>query len=101
MAVSQAFASDGAATLAASTTSASVALPASTGTAIVILNQTASLAFCQFGMAGVVASAASPIVVPPGQRVILEVGPVVTTIAAILVSGTGAIYCLRGNGFQY
>jgi hypothetical protein len=99
--IAQAFASDGACTIAASTVSASVALPAGTGTTLVLINPTTSVAFFSVGNGSATATASSPYVVPPNGRAIVEIGPNPTAVASLLLAGTGAVYVLRGNGVQY
>jgi hypothetical protein len=95
----QPFGQSGIVTLAASTTSAGAALPASNDT-ILVSNPTTSLAWIALG-GGVtpptaVAGAGYPVL--PGQRRLIASGTTVTQVAAILATGTGSVIVEVGTG---
>ena len=95
------FAPAGTATIAASTTSANVALAG--GETAIVYNASAMPAFLAFGMACVTAAVptgaaiTNGLVVPPGQQMQFKVGAA-TWAAAILASGTGSVYITTGTG---
>jgi len=92
------FAASGTVTLAASTTSASGALP--TGDTVLVFNSTAGIAFVAFGSGAATATlAGTP--VPPGGTRLLYIGPIANFGAAILSAGTGSVFITAGTGTAY
>ncbi|MDE2516973.1 MAG: hypothetical protein KGL12_13175 [Rhodospirillales bacterium] len=92
-----AFEPTGTVTLAAGTTSASIAL-AGGGDTVVVTNTSAALAFVRFdaGTGGVATPSDMPVL--PGARVILGVNSLIVYAAATLVGGSGNILFTRGRG---
>jgi hypothetical protein len=84
------------ATIAASTSSAAAALPASDS--ILVFNSTGVTAFVTVG-ATTATSAGTP--VPPGARQLFAGGPYVTSAAVVLGSGSGNVYFTAGQGTAY
>jgi len=93
----QPFGPAGTVSLAAATSSASVAL-AGGGESVVVTNTAAALAFVRFGADPTVAASAADMPVLPGARVMLAANPLITYAAAVLASGTGAVLFTRGDG---
>ena len=93
----QPFRPAGTVSLAAATSSASVALAAG-GESVVVTNTTAALAFVRFGADPTIAASAADMPVLPGARVMLAANPLITYAAAVLASGTGAVLFTRGDG---
>jgi hypothetical protein len=87
----------GTVTLAASTTSASVAL-AGGGDSVVVTNPTTSLAYVRFGSDATVPATAADMPVLPNTRVMLGVNSLIGYAMAILVSGSGGLLLTRGDG---
>ncbi|MDD2878018.1 MAG: hypothetical protein PHT60_13535 [Acidiphilium sp.] len=90
----------GTASVAASTSAATVALVGG-GASVLVFNAAAGVAFVRFGMAGVAASAAGDMPVPPGGRVLVDAGRLATYASAVLGSGTGSVFFTRGDGSVY
>jgi hypothetical protein len=93
----QAFSPISTATAAASTTSASVTLPANADS-ILVFNATAAVAFVAIGVSTATV-ANTP--VPAGTRQLFDSSPYVTSAAVILASGTGSVYFTAGLGTAY
>ena len=93
----QPFRPAGTVSLAAGTSSASVAL-AGGGESVVVTNTAAALVFVRFGADLTVAASAADMPVLPGARVMLAANPLITYAAAVLASGTGAVLFTRGDG---
>jgi hypothetical protein len=93
-------------TLAATTTSVAAFLSGA-GETLVIYNAGTTLAFVQLGgdtpAAGltVTATAAAGYPIPPGGTRLIGCGNTVTSIAAIMASGTASIYVTRGSGSTF
>jgi hypothetical protein len=83
--------------IAASTVSANAAIPLGSES-VLFTNSTASLAFIR-GSSG--PATASDLPVPSGGRLLLFVGPYAAAVSAILVTGTGAVYCSPVIGTSY
>ncbi len=88
------------ATLAAGTSSANIAL-AGTGEAVLVYNASAAIAFIRFGMDNSVVATSADVPIPPGARMLIHAGEFAKTAAALLASGSGAIYFARGQGTVY
>jgi hypothetical protein len=88
------------ATLAAGTTSSNVAL-AGSGEAVLVYNATGVLAFIRFGMDATVVATSADMPIPPGARMLIHAGEFSKTVAAVLASGSGALYFSRGQGTVY
>jgi hypothetical protein len=87
----------GTVTLAASTTSASVAL-AGGGDSVVVTNLTNSLAYVRFGSDATVPATTTDMPVLPNAKVMLGVNPFIRYAMAILASGSGSLLLTRGDG---
>jgi len=87
----------GTVTLAASTTSASVAL-AGGGDSVVVTNLTTSLAYVRFGSDTTVPATTADMPVLPNTKVMLGVNSLIGYAMAILVSGSGSLLLTRGDG---
>ncbi len=96
----QPFRPAGTATLAASTSSANVALKGG-GSAVLVYNAATATAFFQLGASSTLAASAAGTPVPPGQRMLVDGGPFVSYAAAILAAGTGTVYFTLGDGDTY
>lgn len=92
----QPFVPSGTATLAATVASASVSL--SQGDTVLVFNSSAAIAFVAFGNGAATALVASSTPVPAGAQMMLYVGPIANTGAAILSAGTGSVYFTSGTG---
>jgi hypothetical protein len=93
------FSQSGVATIAASTTSASALLPAA-GDVLVVSNPTAAVAWIAVGggvTPGTAVAGAGYPVLPAGRRII-GIGSLVTWVAAVLSTGSGAVYVETGTG---
>ncbi len=88
------------ATLAAGTSSANIAL-AGTGEAVLVYNATSAIAFIRFGMDASVVATSADMPIPPGSRMLIHAGDFSKTVAALLSSGSGAVYFSRGQGTVY
>ncbi len=88
------------AALAASTSSANVAL-AGTGEAVLVYNGASAVAFIRFGMDASVVATSADMPIPPGGRMLIHAGEFSKTVAAILSNGTGTLYFSRGQGTVY
>jgi hypothetical protein len=87
----------GTVSLAAATTSASIALSGG-GDSVVVTNIAASLAYVRFGADPSVAATSVDMPVLPNARVMLGVNSLIHYAAAVLVSGTGSVLLTRGDG---
>jgi hypothetical protein len=87
----------GTVSLAATTTSASVAL-AGGGDSMVVTNISASLAYVRFGADPSVAATVADMPVLPNAHVMLGVNSLIGNAAAILASGSGTVLFTRGDG---
>jgi hypothetical protein len=96
----QPFRPAGTAALAASTSSANVALKGG-GTTVLVYNSSAATAFFQLGAASGLSASQASTPVPAGARMLVEAGPFVTYAAAILAAGTGTVYFTIGDGDTY
>lgn len=85
------------AALAATTTSASIALPGTEGNNIRVHNSSSGVAFCRWTVGASTAVAADNFVAPGGTEV-FTISPLVTIFSAILSTGTGTVYAQRGYG---
>lgn len=90
----------GTASVAASTTSAAVAL-AGGGTAVLVYNASGATAFFRLGAASGLTALTSDTPVPAGLRMLVDGGPFVSYAAAILSSGAGTVYFTQGDGDTY
>jgi hypothetical protein len=97
---SQPFRPAGTASLSASITTANVALTGG-GDSVLVTNAASGIAFVRFGTDMTVAATSADTPVPAGARLLLGVNPLITTAAAILASGSGAIFFTRGDGSIY
>jgi hypothetical protein len=79
--------------ISASTTSATATL-AGIGESLLITNNSASIAFLTFGP--VASPSGAPVL--PGSHRVLQAGPYATQVSAVLLSGSGTIYCTPGVG---
>jgi hypothetical protein len=96
----QPFRPAGTASLAASTSSANVALSGG-GSAVLVYNASAATAFFLLGASSGLAASTANTPVPPGQRMIVDGGPFVSHAAAVLAAGTGTVYFTLGDGDTY
>jgi len=87
----------GTVSLTAGTSSGSIALSGG-GESVVVTNTTGALAYVRFGADASVAATNADMPVLPGSRVMLAVNPLISYVAAVLASGTGAILFTRGDG---
>jgi hypothetical protein len=85
--------------LAATTTSAFVAL-AGNGPSLLVYNVTSSTGFLRLGTGSLTADT-TDMPVPPGTQVLLSVNPSVTAAAVVLSSGSGTLYFTRGTGSAF
>jgi DNA-binding beta-propeller fold protein YncE len=82
--------------IAATTTSATAAIPG-TGPTLLVFNSTAATAFLRLGT-GTLTARVTDFPVPSGAQMLLSVSPTVTAAAVILSSGSGTVYVSRGTG---
>lgn len=83
---------------AATTSSASVALPSTKGNQVLIFAPAANaVVFIKFGAADVAATT-SDIAIPPGFNRIFTIPAGVTHVAAITAASTGTVYFTCGDG---
>ena len=94
------FRPSGTASVAGSASAASTILPAG-GSSVLVYNASGSVAFVAFGMATSLAAKMSDTPVPPGSRMLVDAGRLVTYASAVLASGTGEVYFTRGDGSVY
>lgn len=92
-----AFQPTGTATLAAGTSTTSIALVGG-GDSVVVTNTAAALAYVRFGADHTVAATNADMPVQPGARVILGVNALISNAAAVLASGSGSVLFTRGHG---
>ncbi|GAA5265102.1 hypothetical protein ACOSOMT5_P1527 [Acidiphilium sp. MT5] len=90
----------GTAVIAAGATATSVTLPPG-GSSILVFNSAASVAFVRFGMAGETTAQLSDTPVPPGARMLMDAGRLVTAASVVLASGAGSVFFTRGDGSVY
>lgn len=102
MPISQAFFSAGSVSISASTTSASASLPGG-GDTVIVVNNTAAIAYVQFGggTGTPVATTSSPVVVPANSRMATVCGPLANKVAVLLSTGTGTVSIMQGEGDHY
>jgi hypothetical protein len=86
--------------VAASTTSAAVAL-AGGGSAVLVYNASAATAFFRLGAAAGLTALVTDTPIPAGVRMLVDGGPFVSYAAAILSAGTGTVYFTLGDGDTY
>src|SRR5271166_5354421 len=91
------FGPTGTVSLAATTTSACIAL-AGGGDSVVVTNTTASLAYVRFGADPSVTASTADMPVMANARVMLSVNSLVSYAAAVLAAGSGAVLFTRGDG---
>ena len=91
------FAPTGTVSLAAGATSANVAL-AGGGDSVVVTNTSAALAYVRFGSDSSVMASVADMPVLANSRVMLSANSLITYAAAILSSGSGAVFFSRGSG---
>jgi len=96
----QPFRPAGTVSVAASTSSANVALTGG-GTTVLVYNSSAATAFFVLGAASSLSASPTNTPVPAGARMLVEAGPFVTYAAAVLASGTGSVYFTIGDGDTY
>jgi len=96
----QPFRPAGTASIAASTTVASVAL-AGGGNAVLVYNATGATAFFRLGGASGLTATSFDTPVPAGARMLVGGGPFVNHAAVILSSGSGTVYFTLGDGDTY
>lgn len=85
--------------VAATTTTASVALPLVSRDQVMVTNDAGgSLAFVAFGDSTVTASAATSTPVLPGAAYVFTINPQQTHMAAITGTGTATVYATAGQG---
>ena len=94
---SQPFRPAGTVSVAAGTTSSSAVLPAGGDTALVI-NPTTSVAFVRFGADPSVTATTMDTPVLPNARLLLGINALITNVAVVLATGSGAVYVTRGDG---
>lgn len=101
MGSTQPFRPGGTVQLAASTTSASVPLSGG-GESVLIYNASSAVAFVRFGVGAGIAASSADTPVPPASRMLMHLGgPFVTSAAALLSAGSGAVFFSRGDGTVY
>jgi hypothetical protein len=69
------------------------------GDDVLVTNAGTTLAFVAFGTDSTVtvaATAGTPVL--PGSKLLLSVGPLITTAAAIMATGAANVYFTKGNG---
>ncbi len=93
----QPFRPAGTVSLAAGTSSASVALTGS-GETVVVTNTAAALAFVRFGADPSVSASSIDMPVLPGARVMLAANSLITYASALLVGGSGNVLFTTGDG---
>lgn len=93
----QPFRPTGTVSLTAGTSSSNIQL-AGGGESVVVTNTTTSLAFVRFGADLTVAASASDMPVLAGSRVMIAINTLITSAAAVLSSGSGAVLFTRGDG---
>ena len=96
----QPFRPAGTVSIAASATSSAVSLKGA-GSAVLVYNASAATAFFRLGAAAGLTALASDTPVPPGARMLVDGGPFVNNAAALLSTGTGAVYFTLGDGDTY
>jgi hypothetical protein len=84
-------------TINAGTTALNAILPG-TGDAVMITNTASSLAYISLGSDPTLIATSSSTPVLPNSKLLLRCGPLVSYVAAILSSGTGAVVFTRGDG---
>ncbi|MCF3945297.1 hypothetical protein AiwAL_04725 [Acidiphilium sp. AL] len=94
------FRPSGTASVAGSTGAAAVAL-AGGGSSVLVFNASGAVAFVRFGMAAALSASVGDLPVPPGGRMLVDAGRLVTHAGAVLASGTGTVYFTRGDGSVY
>ncbi|HQT66028.1 MAG: hypothetical protein B7Z78_06300 [Rhodospirillales bacterium 20-60-12] len=97
---SQPFRPAGTVMLAAFTTAGVVTLPKG-GSTVIIFNNAVVTAFVRFGSVSGLVATLSDMPVPPGDRLMLDVGALVNNASVVLASGTGNVYFSRGDGSVY
>lgn len=90
----------GTAAVAASSGAAATALSGG-GSSVLVYNGAGAVAFVRFGMAGMSPATTGDLPVPPGARMLVDAGRLVTEAGAVLASGTGTVYFTRGDGSVY
>lgn len=90
----------GTASVAGSTSAASTTLTGG-GSSVLVFNAAAATAFVKFGVEGMDPASASDLPIPPGARMLVDAGRLVTEASALLAAGTGAVYFTRGDGSVY
>ena len=96
----QAFQVTGTSVISASTSAANIIL-ASEGSTALVYNSSTSVGFIRFGTDLTVSASTNDMPIPPGSRVLLEIGSLAQTASVILASGTGKIFVSRGDGTAY
>jgi hypothetical protein len=86
--------------VAASTTSATAVL-AGGGNAVLVYNASTATAFFKLGASAALTATTTDTPVPPGTRMLVDAGPFVKQVAAVLSSGTGIVYFTLGDGDTY
>jgi hypothetical protein len=93
----QPFYPTGTATVAASTTPASIAL-AGGGETVLVTNATTALAFIRFGADASVVANNADMPVLPGSKLLLGINGLICYASILLATGTGEVYFSRGDG---
>jgi hypothetical protein len=95
-----AFSPEATVSVAASTTSTSVAL-VGTGPSLLIYNGSNSTAFLSLGATTALTASIANMPVPAASQVLLGIGATVSAAAVILETGTGSVFLTRGSGSFY
>ncbi len=91
------FRPSGTMSVAGSTSAASTVLLGG-GSSVLVFNASGSVAFVRFGMEAALVASIGDTPVPPGGRMLVDAGRLVTHAGAVLASGTGDVYFTRGDG---
>ncbi len=86
--------------IAASTTSAAVAL-VGTGPSLLVYNSSGSTAFLRLGATTTLTATTTDMPIPASSQVLLGIGATVSAAAVILTTGTGTVFLTRGSGSVY
>lgn len=94
------FRPSGTASVAGSTSAASVGLVGG-GSSVLVFNASGAVAFVRFGMDAALAAGTGDTPVPAGTRMLIDAGRLATHASAVLAAGTGTVYFTRGDGSVY
>jgi hypothetical protein len=95
-----AFSPEATVSVAAGTTSVSVAL-GGTGPSLLIYNGSSSTAFLSLGATTALTATTASLPVPAGSQILLGIGATVNAAAVVLPTGTGKVFLTRGSGSFY